>query len=242
MDRILELIDERSAAFRAAVAAAPSLDVPVPSCPGWTLADLVGHIGNGRRKWAAIVAAGPADTPVAWEAVEPGEDVDAWLAESTRLMLDALREAGPEQGCWTWWGDSQSPQNCGAAARHQLQEIAVHTYDAQLAGGAPQPLPDEVALDGVDEFLRTCASTTSPWPHAPATLDHRVTGGRTWRLWLSADGARLGEPTDAPADGTLEGTANELVLLFYGRVELDSLKLDGDRRIYQQLIDWDPSA
>ncbi|MFC8616100.1 maleylpyruvate isomerase N-terminal domain-containing protein [Micromonospora purpureochromogenes] len=56
---LLRLIDERSAAFRAAVASAPSLDVQVPTCPEWTLFDLVQHLGEGRRSWAATVAAGP---------------------------------------------------------------------------------------------------------------------------------------------------------------------------------------
>jgi hypothetical protein len=60
---LLRLIDERSTAFRAAAAYAPIFDVPVPSCPGWTLFDLVQHVGMGRRKAAAIVAAGPADAP-----------------------------------------------------------------------------------------------------------------------------------------------------------------------------------
>ena len=58
---LLRLIEERSNAFRALVAAAPDLDVPVPTCPGWTLFDLAQHVGQGRLRWAAIVAAGPAD-------------------------------------------------------------------------------------------------------------------------------------------------------------------------------------
>lgn len=45
-------------------------------------------------------------------------------------MLDAMRAAGPDRGCWTWWGNSQAPETSGAVARHQIQEIAVHTYDA----------------------------------------------------------------------------------------------------------------
>lgn len=57
---LLRLMDERSTAFRAAVAPAPSLDVQVPTCPEWTLFDLAQHIGEGRRDWAATVAAGPA--------------------------------------------------------------------------------------------------------------------------------------------------------------------------------------
>ncbi|MEE3922373.1 hypothetical protein V2I01_41020 [Micromonospora sp. BRA006-A] len=62
--------------------------------------------------------------------------------------------------------------------RHQLQEITVHTYDAQLTVGAPRPLPVEVALDGVEDFLSTCCATTVPWPYEPAVLDYHLTEGR----------------------------------------------------------------
>ncbi|MHC5903470.1 maleylpyruvate isomerase N-terminal domain-containing protein [Streptomyces sp. S6] len=94
---LLRLIDEQSATFRSVVESAPSLDAPVPSCPGWTLADLAQHIGQGRRKWARIVAAGPADGPVQVSDVLPEEReaVSTWLAEGTRLLLDSLRTAGP---------------------------------------------------------------------------------------------------------------------------------------------------
>lgn len=232
----------------------------MPTCPEWTLFDLAQHLGEGRRRWAATVAAGPAAAgPVrsgpegAPAAPREREALLAWLAASTQQLLDALREAGPDRGCWTWWGTSQSPQTCGAVARHQLQEITVHTYDAQLTVGAPQPLPDAVALDGVEEFLSTCCATTSAWPHEPAAVDYHATEGRSWRLWLSADGARTarlpqpgtmpatvaGEGPDA-ADACARGTASELVLTLYGRVAVDSLKLDGDHRLFDQLIAWDP--
>jgi len=48
-----------------------------------------------------------------------------------------------------------------------------------------------------------------------------------------------GEDPDAP-DASARGTASELVLVMYGRIPLDSLKLDGDRRLFDQLIAWDP--
>jgi uncharacterized protein (TIGR03083 family) len=253
---LLSLIDERSTAFLAAVASAPSLDVPVPTCPGWTLFDLAQHVGMGWRKAAAIVAAGPADTPPATSAWDDGanaprerEALQAWLTESVEQLANTLRGAGPDRGCWTWWGDSQSPQTSGGVARHQVQEVAVHTYDAQLTLGAPHPLPQEVALDGVEEFLFTCCSTDVAWPHEPAAVDYHATEGPSWRLRLSRDGARVarlrtpaaGEDPDT-ADASALDTANDLVLVFYGRMPLDSLKLDGDRRIFEQLIDWDPSA
>lgn len=253
---LLRLIDERSTAFLAVVASAPSLEVPVPTCPGWKLFDLAQHVGMGRRKAAAIVAAGPADAPPdasAWDdgtgAPPEREALLAWLTESIERLAKALREAGPDRGCWTWWGDSQSPQTSGGVARHQVQEVAVHTYDAQLALGAPQPLPDAVALDGVEEFLFTCCATDVAWPHEPAAVDYHATDGVSLRLRLSGDGARAvrldppaaGEDRE-PADASVRGSASDLVLLLYGRVPLDSLKPEGDRRVFEQLIAWDPSA
>jgi uncharacterized protein (TIGR03083 family) len=253
---LLRLIDEGSAAFLAAVASAPSLDARVPTCPEWTLFDLVQHLGAGRRSWAATVAAGPAATAkVVWEGVPAAprdrEALLAWMAASTQQLLDALGEAGPDRGCWVGWGDSQSPPTCGAVARHQVQEIALHTYDAQVTVGAPRPLLDEVALDGVEECQFTCVATTSAWPHEPAAIDYHATEGRSWRLWLSAEGARIARlpssgtmPATAAgedaADASAQGTASELVLAFYGRIPVDSLKLDGDRRVFDQLIAWEP--
>lgn len=125
----------------------------------------------------------------------------------------------------------------------------MHTYDAQVTLGAPQPLPEEVALDGVDEFLSTCCAGTSAWPHEPAVVDYHATEGRSWRLRLSADGARtarLPAPGTAPApdeeaaDASLWGTAGELVLALYGRVPVDSQKAEGDRRLFDLLLAWDP--
>jgi len=246
---LLRLLDERSAAFRSVVAAAPDIDAQVPSCPEWTLYDLAQHIGEGRRAWAATVAAGPTATGRAQPqglAVAPREreGLVAWLGESTQQLLDALQQAGPDRGCWTWWGDSQSPQNCGAVARHQLQQMAVHTYDAQLTVGDPQPMPEEVALDGVDEFLTTCCATTAPWPHDPAVVDYHATEGRSWRLWLSAGGARVAVlPTGAAdPDFSATATAHGLVMAMYGRNPLESLEFDGDRTVFDQLAAWEPEV
>ncbi len=244
---LLRLIDDRSAAFRAAIAAAPGPDVRVPSCPEWTLRDLAQHVGEGRRAWAATVAAGPEATAKA----DPGEGAVApeereallgWLAESTGLLLDALREAGPDRACWGWWGKSQTPLTAAGVARRQLHEVAVHTYDAQLAAGAAEPVPVEVAIDGVEEFLSTFCTTTEAWPHEPGAVDYHVTEGRSWRNELSAAGAGFvvlpGERTDAVA--TAHGTASDLVLAFYGRIPLDDLELGGDRSVFDQLVEWDP--
>jgi uncharacterized protein (TIGR03083 family) len=268
---LLRLIDERATAFRAAVLSAPGLELKVPTCPEWTLLDLVQHLGEVHRFWAAAVSAGPAAEPppepeAAPESAAEGagtaprerEPLLAWSAASTQLLLNALREAGPDGGCWTWWGPSESPQTSGAVARHQVQEATVHTYDAQITAGTPQPLPDAEALDGVEEFLSTCVAWTQPWPHGPAVVDFHATEGRSWRLTVSADGARstrLPTPGTTPAAAapaapagqgpdvafaSARGTAAELVLVFYDRIPIDSLQLEGDIRLFDQLREWDP--
>jgi hypothetical protein len=49
---LLRMIDERSTAFRAAVASAAGLESQVPTCPEWKLLDLVRHLGEVHRFWA----------------------------------------------------------------------------------------------------------------------------------------------------------------------------------------------
>jgi hypothetical protein len=129
-------------------------------------------------------------------------------------------------------------------ARHQIQEIAVHTYDAQLTQGAAQPLPADVAVEGVDEFLTTVAATSVPWPFKPATIDVHATEGRSWRLTLNADGVRSDDLADdaEPGDLAVRGAASELVLYLYARIPFDALEITGDPEPMEQLAEWDPTA
>jgi len=60
---LLALIEDRSAALRKSVAGSPDPDVRVPSCPDWSLRDLVEHLTEVHRFWAAAVAAGPSEHP-----------------------------------------------------------------------------------------------------------------------------------------------------------------------------------
>ncbi|MCX5098975.1 hypothetical protein ACFWJS_23525 [Streptomyces sp. NPDC127061] len=62
---------------------------------------------------------------------------------------------------------------------------------------------------------------------------------------LSLPGANpVATADEAPdmADASARGTAGDLVLAFYGRIPMDSLKLDGVRRLFDQLLAWDPDA
>jgi uncharacterized protein (TIGR03083 family) len=123
---LLALVEDRSAALRSSVASSADLDIRVPSCPDWSLRDLVEHLAKVHQFWAAAVAAGPSEKP---PTVVPVDDTLpagplARSAAATEGLIAALRAAGPAAGCWTWWGGSGVPMTSGAVARHQVQEAA----------------------------------------------------------------------------------------------------------------------
>ena len=91
----LAFIEERSAALRAAAAAVPA-GARVPGCPDWHTADLVGHLGEVQRFWAAIVAAGPAAAPPDdVPGRTPEGDLLTW---SAACAADLLARAGHHRG------------------------------------------------------------------------------------------------------------------------------------------------
>lgn len=238
---MLELVDERSATLRSALAGA--LDAPVPGCPEWAGRDLIAHLGEVHRFWAATVRAGTPDAPVGDGDVPertPTGDLLDWSERSTEALLAALRDAGPDRPVWTWWGQ---PALSGAVARHQVQEATVHAWDAQDTIGRAGPLRAEAAADGIAEFLAVGLPAAGAWPHEPATVDLVATDapGAGRRVVLDAAGSRA-EPLDGPdgsaADAELRGPASDLVLVLYGRRSPGTLAVDGDRELAGRLLGW----
>ncbi|MEW1723675.1 maleylpyruvate isomerase family mycothiol-dependent enzyme [Streptomyces sp. NPDC093109] len=240
---LLSLIEDRSAALSDAVATAPDLDARVPGCPEWSLRQLVEHVGGVQRFWAAVVAAGPAEQPPT--KVPPGEtdpqgNLLDWWGESTALLLTALLTADPAQGCWTWWGASGAPGTVAAVARHQVQEAAVHAYDAQeAASGRPRPIPGPIALDGVDEFLTVVIGSSGLWPRRSARIVLCAEEGPSWTLGLTRSERSVVTPGAADAADTtavVRGPASDLLLALYGRIPVDYLAVEGDRAAVASLM------
>jgi uncharacterized protein (TIGR03083 family) len=244
---MLKLIEDRSAALRAATRDA-DLDTRVPSCPDWTVRDLVAHLGEVQLFWAAVVAAGPAAAPPDADEAHgslPGADLIAWSADATDKLVRALTGAGPDRSCWTWWTGTGAPSTSEAVARHQVQEAGVHAFDAQEAAGHAEPLPADVAADGVGEFLTVGMATMGAWPHEPGRVALAATDGSMWLVDLSEAGARA-EPA-APGTGQAQpgawvrGTASDLVLALYGRHLHDALTIEGDHELGSRLLSWTDS-
>jgi uncharacterized protein (TIGR03083 family) len=207
----------------AAVVDAAALDDRVPGCPDWSLRDLIWHLGNVQRFWATTIRAGadvqPADVDEdAWTG--PGEraELAAWMRSSTSELLDALRATAYDAPAWAWWRDDHT---VGAIARHQVQEAAVHRWDAQSAGGTPEALPQPEADDGVDEFV---------WIY-------RQFGEPASMRFVATDSGLTVSTTDAPPAVTVSATASDLVLLLYGRASPAAVAVEGDRSVLEQNLE-----
>ena len=64
-------------------------------------------------------------------------------------------------------------------------EIAIHRLDGELAHGDPTPIPDDIALDGIDEMLHVMLA--GDWWAERVQTEHPVdalvaveAGGRRW--------------------------------------------------------------
>ncbi|WP_310728555.1 maleylpyruvate isomerase family mycothiol-dependent enzyme [Streptomyces sp. N2A] len=236
---LLALVQDRSDALRSSVAGSLDLDVRVPSCPDWSLRDLVEHLTQVHRFWAAAVEAGPSEKP---PTVAPADDtlsadLLAGSAAATQELITALRAAGPAAGCWTWWSDSDVPMTSGAVARHQVREAAVHAFDAQLATGTPLPIPAVVALDGIAEFIGVGHGTAGLWPHKPVRIGLHAAEGESWLVDLTASGSHVIDGQHETA-ADLHGSVSDLLLTLHGRLPLDSLRSEGDRATLENFLRW----
>ena len=241
---MLALIEDRSIALRAAAAQA-GLAARVPGCPDWTVSDLVTHLGEVHIFWAADVAAGPAIEPPDEDTVgdrEPHGDLLSWSADATAKLVAALREAGPDRMCWTWWEEAgMAPATAEAVARHQVQEAGVHAFDAQQAAGHGLPLPAVVAADGVNEYITVELPTNGPWPYESAAVILETGPGGSWLLDLGPHGVHVlqgDDHGDAKPSATVTADPSDMVLAFYRRDLPGELHIDGDAELVPQLINW----
>jgi uncharacterized protein (TIGR03083 family) len=215
------VIGDATKRVTAAVAASPG--APVPSCPGWTVADLAQHLGYVQRFMANAISLRGAEPPEEDEAIRP-DDLVTWSADSAALLLDAIRATTYEAPAWTWWGE---PATVGGVTRHQVQEALVHCWDAEAATGQPRPLEQDAADDGVGEFLAImlgpAEAAALPGQVALASLD-------TGNIWHAG-------PGDPGSPGVIvRGTASDLVLLLYRRIGLDAVEVVGDRALAAALV------
>ncbi|MFD0352457.1 maleylpyruvate isomerase N-terminal domain-containing protein [Streptomyces sp. NPDC127110] len=228
---------------------------PVPSCPGWSVADLVGHLGSVQRYLTHILRerlaepcdptdpelyALPADPAVraAWPMPDRTphrgpvpEELFDWSAAAARDLVAVLRELGPDVPVWTWSPDGD--RTSGFWIRMQTIEQAVHRWDAQAVTGDPNAFAPALAVDAVTQTFEVMAPARRGMRPAPPGAGERyrfrrTDGPGTWTVEFDGDEVRLDPDDTAPVHVEAAGTASDLMLFLWQRIPAEALHITGD--------------
>ena len=210
------------------------LDAPVPSCPGWQVADVVSHVAVVYEHKVRVMADNGWPDP--WP---PAEFADR---EPLELLRDAKTDLFDEfarhdmSEPTTTFSDDDS--TIAFWARRMALEVAVHRVDVELAHDELTPVPDDLAVDGIDEILRVMLG--GPWWDEQAEktkhpVDATVAveaGGHRWLCDLTASTVTISDDADSQAEATLTGDdPGALFLWLWGRAQDESIEILGDRTV-----------
>jgi uncharacterized protein (TIGR03083 family) len=208
---------------------------PVLTCPGWTVADLIGHTGMVHR-WAERII-----RTRATERVDQRE-IDAtlpehlhqyadWLTAGASELTETLRAAGPDAACWAWGADHHARW----WARRALHETIVHRSDVVFVTGHEPVLDSDDAADGIDELLanlpygRRSSVSMAELPTGGETLHlHATDSDGEWMIMLTPDGMAW-ERGHGQGDVAVRGQVADLLLLVYGRLDPGHVHPEGPR-------------
>src|SRR4051794_37542470 len=191
----------------------------VPGCPDWNLADLVWHLAEVQHFWGWVVrtrAQDPSDYPEPDR--KPDEELLAFLLACSAELEVALDGADPAEPVWTW----APRRDVAFVLRRQAQEAVVHTADVEQVLGDVRPIPADVGLDGIDEWLEVFVP--GRLPQGPPDSAHPVVLHA-----VDADAERTLFPGTRPFPiATLTGNAGDLLLWLWHRLPMEVLTVDGD--------------
>jgi len=224
-----------------AVAARQAPGAAVPSCPDWDMTALVGHAGIVHR-WVDEIVRTSATEKVGRRAIVEQVPADpigvvAWYDEGLVSLIATLAGTDPAGPVWNWFDNRPAP--AAFWLRRMAHETAIHRWDAQAAVGpaAAVPMPADLAVDGIDEFLMFAAMWVSMQPVAgfDGSLHLHATDTRDgeWYLTLAPDHLEQ-RREHAKADAAVRGTASDLLLWLLNRKPAESgagLEMFGDHGI-----------
>jgi uncharacterized protein (TIGR03083 family) len=217
-----------------ATAARGVLDRTVPSCPDWSVSDLVWHVGGIHRHRIWLITEHP-EGPQGFAIERPGDDaIIDWFAEGAEDLARVLGSSDPSTPVWTWFPDDQS---VGFWQRRMAQETAVHRWDAEDAAGKPTTIEATLAADGVAEFFDTLlpAQDEPPSGNGETVHVHATDATAEWLITLAQEGARA-EETHAKGDAAIRGAASDLLLALWRRLPLDRVEVLGDHAVAERFI------
>ena len=236
-DDYVNALREHAASLVAAVSDAP-LDTRVPTCPDWSLADLLRHLGTHHRWVAGNLTQAPGAGMYPFDQIAPPPDdaLPEWVGAGAADLADRLVAVGPDHACWAWL----SEQTSATWARRTALETVVHGWDGCNTVGAASAIAGDVASDGIDESL-TALLPARTWVDPPAshgTLHvHCTDVDGEWLVTFAADGITTTRE-HAKGDVAARGPASDLYLNLLGRTDNTMIEIIGDSGRFAQWRDW----
>jgi uncharacterized protein (TIGR03083 family) len=216
---VLQRTDARFAEAAAGAVLAHGWRARVPGCPDWDLADLVWHLAEVQNFWAWVVRS-RAEDPSGYPEPDrvPDDELLGFLVGRSAELETVLDGADPAERVWTW----APRRDVAFVLRRQMQEAVVHTADVELVLGDLRPIPAEVALDGIDEWLEVMLPGSLP--EGPPESAHPVVLHA-----VDADAERtLFAGTRPFPVAVLTGNAGDLLMAVWHRVPTEVLTVHGD--------------
>lgn len=208
----IAVFEQEAAAFADLLDVA-TMETPVPSCPGWTVAHLARHLGSVHRWAREAILVGPAPEP-------PGPDdpdqIEPWFREGAAELAATLRGCDPDQPCWTFG----EPKSARFWLRRQTHETAMHCWDASTSLGVARDFDEALADDGIDEVV-------SMFVPRQVRLGRLARGPEVLEL-VSSSGLRTVLATETPQaspTSSITGPAEVLLLLLWRRTTLRDPRL-----------------
>jgi uncharacterized protein (TIGR03083 family) len=228
------------AASLSEAARAAGLDAMVPSCPGWQVSRLLGHVGRVHRWCTLVVQQSPGREPDLMKETEhppAGPEILPWFEAGADALVDALGTIDPDAPGWAWGAD----QHLRFWPRRMAHETAVHRWDAQLAAGSPQRIDGDLAVDGIDECFDNLAfrrSGSSPTGSGETIHLHCTDRLGEWLLRLTPEGVEITRE-HAKGDVAARATASDLELFLVGRLSPEAVEVFGDESLLER---WQAEA
>jgi uncharacterized protein (TIGR03083 family) len=183
----------------------------VPTCPGWTVADLTRHVGQVYLHKTVAMREGAEPDP--WPPPELAhEEPLALLDRAYATLLAEFAARKPEDPAGSWYTPDQT---VGFWIRRMAQETVIHRIDAELGTRQPvAPVPTDLAVDGIDELLKVfVAYSVANWASyftailagSPGWTYTVRTAGAVWRL---RTGPSLFAVEDSPGDDATDVTVS----------------------------------
>ena len=220
--RFLECLEADYQRMRDVVSGA-DLATSVPSCPDWTVKDLVEHTAQVYLHKVAATELG--GEPEDWPPDLSGQTPLASFEDAYAKLSEMFATHDPSDHSGTWYDPDQT---VGFWIRRMAQETVIHRRDAELAVSDPTPADPELAIDGIAELLDLFLSfPTHKWtdeckPYLePADGDTLLVdaAGTRWLAEISVRGVDISRPADVPATTVqVRGGPSDLLFWLWNRV------------------------